>query len=199
MNELDQYLDNLGSLMHKLEPAKLQQALREISGTMRKRNQERIKQNIAPDGKAFPDRQTDKWQLRKLRTGETLSPRHKIAFMKKRNIKLAYVRDESSTHYVGREAGSDELHGFYKPFIRIHRGKAQAHMFKKMLKFRWLKMKVEARQASIGFMGGFVAKMASEHQYGVPNKRLPSRTLLGFSQEDLSYMEDVLLRYLSEK
>lgn len=59
---------------------------------------------------------------------------------------------------------------------------------------KYLKQKIDANSAAVGFMHGLAAYIAAAHQEGEGNR--PARTLLGFSSEDMRTIEETVVRHL---
>ncbi|RAN42354.1 tail protein [Herbaspirillum rubrisubalbicans] len=85
---------------------------------------------------------------------------------------------------------------------RIKRQKAA--MFNKLRTNAYLRVQADASQASVGFFGK-VARIARVHHEGLPDKvaprgpsyKYPTRPLLGFSQQDMNLIREVLLKQLN--
>ena len=79
-------------------------------------------------------------------------------------------------------------------------------MFVKLKTARFLKIRTNANEAVIGFTGG-VADIATIHQYGLSAKttknanykvQYAQRELLGFTDEDVEIIENLVLEQLSQ-
>ena len=66
-------------------------------------------------------------------------------------------------------------------------------MFKKLHQYKYLKLKTTDSEAAVGFMHGLAAYIAAAHHYGEDGR--PARELLGFSAEDLSLIEGLVIQY----
>ena len=66
-------------------------------------------------------------------------------------------------------------------------------MFRKLHQYKYLKLKATDNEAAVGFMSGLAAYIAAAHQYGEDGR--PARALLGFSAEDLSLIEELVIQY----
>lgn len=198
--ELNQYLENLDGLITKLSPAQTRAMSQEVGREMRRRVAARIKANITPEGMAYAARQGDAWKARRLRDGESIKPGQKFSYFKAHNLQLQYVIDRGD-RIVGKEItdGNPGYNGsgFLKKFIYIHQPRKSGMMFKRLPGSRWLKTKTTASEAAIGFMNGLMASIAAEHQSGNSSKNLPARELLGFSPEDLRYIQETVIRHLA--
>lgn len=196
---LDQYLSNLDGLLQKLSGPERRALSRVLAVEMRQRIGQRIKDNVSPKGEAYAGRRGGSWDLRPLRKGETLKPGQKFNYLKERDIQLAWVKDAGG-HYIGREVPNSNYgyaaSGYKKELIYI-KGRAKSNrMFRKLPSGRWLRYKTDDQQAAIGFMNGLVGQIAAEHQDGNATKNLPSRELIGFAKDDLSFIEDTVIKHL---
>ncbi|WP_433692085.1 phage virion morphogenesis protein [Herbaspirillum seropedicae] len=87
---------------------------------------------------------------------------------------------------------------------RIKRQKAA--MFTKLRLNKYLQIKADASQASLGFFGK-VARVARVHHEGLPDKvaprgpsyKYPERRLLGFNTADETLLRESLLRHLESR
>ena len=66
-------------------------------------------------------------------------------------------------------------------------------MFKKLHQYKYLKLKTTDNEAAVGFMHGLAAYIAAAHHYGEDGR--PARELLGFSAEDLSLIEELVIQH----
>ena len=66
-------------------------------------------------------------------------------------------------------------------------------MFKKLHQYKYLKLKITDHEATVGFMHGLAAYIAAAHHYGEDGR--PARELLGFSAEDLSLIEELVIQH----
>lgn len=113
-----------------------------------------------------------------------------------------YQRTNFNPNYVEGFALSDSaLEGgvskFSRSFIYV-RGKPRLRdklMFRRIHQYKYLKMKASTHEAAIGFLGGLVGYIAAAHQYGEDGR--PERSLIGFSDEDLHLIEQMLIQHLS--
>ncbi|MGP9458718.1 phage virion morphogenesis protein [Pasteurella multocida] len=76
-------------------------------------------------------------------------------------------------------------------------------MFAKLKTARFLKVKTNGNQVSLGFVGN-AAHIAKVHQFGLSsevrtglNVRYAQRELLGFSQQDLQMIEDLIIEQIA--
>ena len=87
---------------------------------------------------------------------------------------------------------------------RIKRQKAA--MFNKLRLNKYLQIKADASQASLGFFGK-VARVARVHHEGLPDKvaprgpsyKYPERRLLGFTEKDIDEIREILLVHMTLK
>ncbi|HCQ10650.1 MAG TPA: phage virion morphogenesis protein [Leclercia adecarboxylata] len=87
--------------------------------------------------------------------------------------------------------------------VRSKKGRIKREMFAKLRTNRFIKAKGSDGAAVVEFTGK-VQRMARVHQYGLkdrPNRngrdvQYEARPLLGFSQDDVTLMEEVVLQYL---
>lgn len=194
MTELDKYIGELDALLQKLKPAQRSRLSRRLAVEMRQRNAERIRANIQPDGRAMQQRSGDRWQMRPLKPGETIRRGQLFNHFHRRHIRLDWVRDRGDRVVGGISGG--EASGYIKDHIYLpYQSLKQKMMFKKMPKTRHLKIKNDANQAAIGFMGSIVGRIAAEHQYGAA--KLPARELLGFSNDDLAFIRQAVWEALA--
>lgn len=92
-----------------------------------------------------------------------------------------------------------------RPRLRDNKGRVRRQMFGKLRTTRWLKTEASPGSAVVTFAAG-VQHIARVHQYGLrdrvnPGRRLevqyPARRLLGFTQADISDIEDAVLGHLA--
>lgn len=92
-----------------------------------------------------------------------------------------------------------------KPQIRARKGKLRRTMFAKLRTTKYLKTEARPDAAVVGFISQ-VGRIAAVHQYGLrdraqkggPEVQYAIRQLLGFTEADLSTMQDLLLTHLSK-
>lgn len=91
-----------------------------------------------------------------------------------------------------------------KPQLRGKNGRVRRSLFAKMRTPRYLKTQASSSSAGVVFIGQ-VQRIAQVHQFGLRDRvrpggaevQYPTRELLGFSDEDLSRIEDQILDQLS--
>ena len=96
----------------------------------------------------------------------------------------------------GWETGEGGIRKYRKTELGKPGGVRQKAMFRKLHLYKYLKQKIDANSAAVGFMHGLAAYIAAAHQEGDGNR--PARTLLGFSPEDMRTIEETVVRHLSE-
>ena len=194
MNDLDVFLDRVDALVAKLEPAQQRELSRQIATEIRRRNVERIKSNVQPDGSGMAARRGR--NLRRLRAGGSLRAGQEFYYYG-RLVSLTWVKDYGERFIGGYAAGDNSKVGVY---LRSHvklASKANKKMFRRLSMAKWLKTKTEAGSATVGFWTGSAARVASEHQSG-SRKNLPPRTVLGFSPDDIEWIEQSVIEYLAD-
>ena len=194
---LNKYIDNLDGLISRLSPPQKKALLKEIGQEIRRRNARRIEKNIEPEGYKYAPRKGDRWKMRPLRQGEQLAVGQKFSYFKERDLELKNVIDRGD-RFVGREVNGlnagYRASGFLKKWIYLKGARASARLFPKMPRARWLKYKASSAVAEVGFWG-LVGSIASEHQIGA--KKLTARPLIGFSADDLNYIEEAIIKHLA--
>lgn len=82
------------------------------------------------------------------------------------------------------------------------KGSIKRKMFQRLIRAKWFKAKGTTNQAGVSFEGQ-LSRMVREHQYGLRgriNKNIeiqyPQRELLGFSEDDMELIENVLIDHL---
>jgi phage virion morphogenesis protein len=94
-----------------------------------------------------------------------------------------------------------------KQSIRAKKGRVKREMFAKLRTNKYMKAKATGNDASVEFTGK-VQRMARVHHYGLrdrPSKRsnekdvqYDSRPLLGFSKDDMSEIESIIMEHLGK-
>lgn len=204
---LDLYIDHLDGLIRKLSPAQRRGLMKDIAVSLRHNNKRRISANIEPEGGAMMARKTVPAEpLRKnarVRVGEVLQ--YKGHLVRMRTIKTAASagnpsRRTTKPHDADYVWGWDSEEGGIRKYKKTELGKPggvrQKAMFRKLHLYKYLKQKIDANSAAVGFMHGLAAYIAAAHQEGEGNR--PTRTLLGFSPEDMRTIEENVIRHLSE-
>lgn len=183
MDALEVYLNRIDALVARLSSGQQKDLAKKIGVEVRKRNAQRIKANIEPDGGSMKPRQGK--NLRALKN-RTLRKGQSFYYMN-RLVKLQWLRDEGDKIIGGQSNG--QAQGYLKRFIMLE-SKAKRTMFKKIHQMRWLKTKTQAGSATVGFWTGGAARIATEqHQ---------ARPLLGFAPDDVVWIEDHIIAYLAE-
>ena len=188
MDALEQYLNHVDALIAKLEPAQQRQLAREIGEEIRKRNAQRIRANVEPDGGAMAPRQGR--NLRKFRG--SLRQRQQFYYFG-RMVSLQWSKD-AGDRIIGRE-GDKQVGGYLKQFIMLQ-SSARRTMFRRLPLVKWLKIKATADSATIGFWSGGGGRIAAEHQDGAG--KTAARQLLGFSPDDIQFIEQKAIEFLAE-
>lgn len=112
-----------------------------------------------------------------------------------------YQRSPYDLDYVQGYATGGKWEGGVSKFSRKHiyvKGKGGVRsrlMFRKIHQYKYLKLKATSHEAAIGFLGGLVGYIANAHQHGEDNR--PERQLVGFSNEDLALIEQMLYAHFS--
>lgn len=75
MQELEEFVAQIRHLALQLQPSARAKLLRTIATELRRRNRERIRANVEPDGKPMAKRQGDRFMFRRIRDGEGLNGR----------------------------------------------------------------------------------------------------------------------------
>lgn len=207
VNGLDLYIDHLDGLIRKLSPAQRRGLMKDIAVSLRHNNKRRISANIEPEGGAMMARKTAPAEpLRKnarVRVGEVLQ--YKGHLVRMRTIKTAASagnpsRRTTKPHDADYVWGWDSEEGGIRKYKKTELGKPggvrQKAMFRKLHLYKYLKQKIDANSAAVGFMHGLAAYIAAAHQEGEGSR--PARTLLGFSPEDMRTIEETVVRHLSE-
>ena len=191
MDALEQYLDHVDALIAKLSPAQQRQLAKQIGDEIRKRNAQRIRTNIEPDGSAMAPRQGR--NLRKLRGG--LRQRQQFYYLG-RMVSLQWSKD-AGDRIIGRDGNNDPFKagGYLKQFIMLQ-SSARRTMFRRLPLVKWLKTKATADSATVGFWNGGVGKLAAAHQSG--EGKTAARQLLGFAPDDIQFIEHKAIEFLAE-
>ena len=200
MQELEEFVAQIRHLALQLQPSVRAKLLRTIATELRRRNRERIRANVEPDGKPMAKRQGDRFMFRRIRDGEGLNGRPFRFFGEKYGDnytrRIAYSRTENGKELV-RFEGERNLLGFRREYLYLKTPTtSRMAMFRSLGAARWLRQKADANRAQIGWFGGSAAAIAAEHEDGNSSKNLPSRLLLGLPKEDLQYVTDQLLQAL---
>ena len=194
MDDLDVFLNRVDALVAKLEPAQQRELSRQIAAEIRRRNVERIKSNVQPDGSGMAAKRSK--DLRRLRAGSSLRAGQEFYYYG-RLVSLTWVKDYGERFIGGYVAGDNSKVGVYLRRNVKLASKARLKMFRRLPMAKWLKTKTEAGSATVGFWTGSAARVAAEHQSG-SRKNLPPRTLLGFSPDDIEWIEQSVIEYLAE-
>lgn len=200
MQELEEFVAQIRHLELQLQPSARAKLLRTIATELRRRNRERIRANVEPDGKPMAKRQGDRFMFRRIRDGEGLNGRPFRFFGEKYGDNytghIAYSRTENGNELV-RFEGERNLLGFRREYLYLKTPTiSRMAMFRRLGAARWLRQKANANRAQIGWFGGSASAIATEHEDGNSSKNLPSRLLLGLPKEDLQYVTDQLLQAL---
>ena len=209
MTALTHYITELQGLIEKLSPAQPRTLNQELASELRRRNARRIKTNIEPEGGAMTPRQAQ--PTRPLRSNETIKPGQKFLYLGSevymRNIKTQKSADNPSrpstqsynSRYIWGYAYDTGIRKYRRDWIEMPAAtaaaKKRARMFKKIHRFTYLKQQISHTEAAIGYPGGLTAYIAAAHQHGLGNR--PERRLLGFSQDDLRYIQDTVISHLA--
>ncbi|HGU9806983.1 TPA: phage virion morphogenesis protein [Citrobacter freundii] len=148
MNEFKPFDDKLAGLIGALSPASRRKLVTEIAKELRRSQQQRIKQQKAPDG----------------------------------------------TPYQARK----------RQPLRVKKGRIKRAMFQKLRTSRYMKASGRNDTAAVEFTGR-VQRIAQIHQLGLkdrPNPHVqdvqyPERQLLGFSQDDKQFVEELVIKHLN--
>lgn len=190
--ELDRYIDSLDALIRKLSPAERRRLARDIGGKIRQANKRRIQANIAPDGSRFSPRQG----VPARKFSGRLRPEQDFVY----NGKLRRFRTLRQLPDVDAVAGWEYTTGRVFKAFRNKIGKPDNSprgklMFRKIHQYKYLKLKATDHEAAVGFMSGLAAYIAAAHHYGEDGR--PARELLGFSDDDLNLIEDLVIQHFN--
>ncbi|KJJ14302.1 putative phage virion morphogeneis protein [Neisseria sp. HMSC06F02] len=196
MQELEEFVAQIRHLALQLQPSARAKLLRTIATELRRRNRERIRANVEPDGKPMAKRQGDRFMFRRIRDGEGLNGRPFRFLGENYTGRIAYSRTENGNELV-RFEGERKLLGFRREYLYLESPTiSRMKMFRRLGAARWLRQKADANRAQIGWFGGSAAAIATVHEEGDSRKNLPARLLLGLPKEDLQYVIDQLLQAL---
>ena len=101
MEELEALVAQIEHLALKIQPSARAKLMRNIATELRRRNRNRIKANIEPDGNPMAKRQGDRFAFRRLRDGEELH-RRPVSFFLERNTEMA---TPAVLHIVAQKTG----------------------------------------------------------------------------------------------
>lgn len=196
MQELEEFVAQIRHLALQLQPSARAKLLRTIATELRRRNRERIRANVEPDGKPMAKRQGDRFMFRRIRDGEGLNGQPFRFLGENYTGRIAYSRTENGNELV-RFEGERKLLGFRREYLYLESPTiSRMKMFRRLGAARWLRQKADANRAQIGWFGGSAAAIATVHEEGDSRKNLPARLLLGLPKEDLQYVIDQLLQAL---
>ena len=189
-SELDRYIENLDTLIRKLSPAERRRLAGDIGRQIRQANKRRIQANIAPDGSRFTPRRGV--------AARKFSGRLRVEQDFVYNGKLRRFRTLRQLPDTDAVAGWEYTTGHLFKALRSKIGKPDNSprgklMFRKLHQYKYLKLKTTDNEAAVGFMSGLAAYIAAAHQYGEDGR--PARELLGFSAEDLSLIEELVIQH----
>ena len=194
MDDLDVFLNRVDALVAKLEPAQQRELSRQIATEIRRRNVERIKSNVQPDGSGMAARRGR--NLCRLRAGGSLRAGQEFYYYG-RLVSLTWVKDYGERFIGGYAAGDNSKVGVYLRRNVKLASKARLKMFRRLPMAKWLKTTTDAGSATVGFWTGSASRVASEHQNG-SRQNLPARTVLGFSPDDIEWIEQSVIEYLAD-
>lgn len=88
--------------------------------------------------------------------------------------------------------------------LREQKGRIKRKMFTKLKSNENLQLMSDANAVAIGFVGR-VSRIANVHQYGLrdraarnaPDTIYPTRELLGFTDQDIQFIEDSFLKHIN--
>lgn len=94
----------------------------------------------------------------------------------------------------------------FAPRIRQKKGRIRRGMFTKLRGNRWMKARATADEATVEFMGA-AGRIARVHHEGLRDRvnrygkeyTYPKRPLLGFSERDLSLIEEIMVNAVAGK
>lgn len=89
---------------------------------------------------------------------------------------------------------------FNRDYIRVLDGKPtkerlKKRMFTKIHRAKYLRSQIDSMGVAIKFVSGLTAYIAAAHQYG--NDGRPERHLLGFSDDDLEVIENLVISHMA--
>lgn len=196
MQELEEFVAQIRHLALQIQPSARAKLMRTIATELRRRNRERIRANVEPDGNPMARHQGDRFMFRRIRDGEGLNGRTFRFLGENYTGRIAYSRTENGNELV-RFEGERRLLGFRREYLYLESPTiSRMKMFRRLGAARWLRQKANANRAQIGWFGGSASAIATEHEDGNSSKNLPSRLLLGLPKEDLQYVTDQLLQAL---
>ncbi|WP_373745981.1 phage virion morphogenesis protein [Neisseria dentiae] len=199
MDALEEFTAEVANLIKNLSPPARRNLLRTISMALRKRNAERVRANIQPDGAAMEARDGDRWKMRGLREGEALKAGRKFHYFKERDLSAVYVRDDGEKLIVRKAGEKKRVAGYLRENVYFQGGRPRGKkMYPKLARAKYLRSRNDADSAVIGFMGGITAKIAAEHHYGDSAKKLPPRELIGISDDNFAYIKAEILDAVSK-
>ena len=208
-DSLQQLEDWAAPLLAKISPAEQRKLVRSIATDLRRRQVARIKAQRNPDGTPYAPRKKQRPPVNKpIRFVYNTGPR--IAALKS-------YRDEGD-RIIGYDIEADDGDGGIRTFLksRISRFlapksisgpsiRAQRQRSRAMFDRIRTKVKVlsDPGSATVGIVGR-AARIAHIHQYGLRDAvtpggkevQYPERVLLGFTEDDVERIRDLLLEHL---
>lgn len=219
-NALNLYIKEIDEYIAKLSAAQLRRLKNDIGKVVLQANRRRIRANVEPEGNAMTPRAGHEEQGRKLKDGERLkvgqrfiylSGKHAGRIRQFKNIKTAAsaakktrpdTADYDPQYEWGYELETRGVSKFNRDYIRVLDGKLtkerlKTRMFTKIHRAKYLQSKINSMGVAIKFISGLTAYIAAAHQSGEDNR--PERHLLGFSDDDLDTIEQLVVRHIVGK
>lgn len=210
-DSLQQLEDWAAPLLAKISPAEQRKLVRSIALDLRKRQSDRIGKQRNPDGSKFATRKKTRPPVNKpkrfLYEGDYSS--------KKRVAEVKSYRDEGN-RIIGYDIEAGGIRTFIKsnmerffaptsksgPSIRAQRGRIKEKVMFNRMKTK-VKVLSDPGSATVGIVGR-AARIARVHQYGLRDAvqpggkeiQYPERVLLGFTDDDVEHIRDLLLEHL---
>lgn len=219
-NALNLYIKEIDEYIAKLSAAQLRRLKSDIGKVVLQANRRRIRANVEPEGNTMTPRAGHEEQGRKLKDGERLkvgqrfiylSGKHAGRIRQFKNIKTAAsaakkTRPDTAAYDPqyewGYELETSGVSKFNRDYIRVLDGKPgkerlKTRMFTKIHRAKYLQSKISSMGVAIRFISGLTAYIAAAHQYGQDNR--PERHLLGFSDDDLDTIEQLVISHIVGK
>lgn len=219
-NALNLYIKEIDEYIAKLSAAQLRRLKSDIGKVVLQANRRRIRANVEPEGNTMTPRAGHEEQGRKLKDGERLkvsqrfiylSGKHAGRIRQFKNIKTAAsaakkTRPDTAAYDPqyewGYELETSGVSKFNRDYIRVLDGKPgkkrlKTRMFTKIHRAKYLQSKISSMGVAIRFISGLTAYIAAAHQYGQDNR--PERHLLGFSDNDLDTIEQLVISHIVGK
>lgn len=192
----------LTALLKKVSPVERKKLARIISRDLRQSQLKRIKSQKNPDGSPYTKRKanfiTVQREMRFIWRGQ----KRTLQKWRSRHDKIIGIDTEKKAERSFKRGDIQRFLSVKKDRIKVKGNNKQTRMFKRLATARYMRTRANENEATILFTPS-AARIAEIHQFGLKERlgnievQYPSRELLGFTPEEITHIESLIVNTLA--